>query len=149
MTIRIARFSGAVVLIAFLLAACRQQQADTDQPMPQQLPPDFVAFYERFHQDSAFQMAHIAFPLEGLPPEVDSATLAAGTFRWTPENWTLHRPFDPDSGFERTFVVYNDRMILEKLVHRNGQLGMARRWAKVGDEWQLIYFAGLNRVQGR
>ncbi len=149
MAIRIAGFAGSLALMALLLAACGLQQSDDGQELQQQLPPDFVAFYERFHQDSAFQMAHIAFPLEGLPPEVDSATLAAGTYRWTPENWTLHRPFDPESGFERTFVVYNDRMILEKIVHRNGRLGMARRWARVGDEWQLIYYAALNRVQGQ
>lgn len=129
-----------------LLATCDQQQADA---AIQELPSDFIAFYERFHRDSAFQMTHIAFPLEGLPAQVDSATLAAGVFRWTPERWTLHRPYDPAGDFERTFVVYNDRMILEKFVHRDGHLGMARRWAKIGDEWQLIYYAALNRVQAQ
>ncbi len=137
--------TSSLFLLCFLgISACYEDDKAT---LPAELPADFVTFYEQFHKDSAFQMSHIPFPIEGLPPEVDSLTLATGTFRWTAEQWTLHRSFSEESDFTRTFIIYNDRMILEKIVHKNGQLGMARRWAKIGDRWQLIYYAALNRVR--
>ena len=46
------------------------------------LPKDFLVFYDRFHSDSVYQLSHILFPLEGLPPDTDSLTASSGTFRW-------------------------------------------------------------------
>jgi hypothetical protein len=109
---------------------------------------DFEDFYRRFHEDEAYQMAHITFPLEGLPAHADSELLAAGTFRWDMEDWEPHRPFDAtNSEFRRELTALGDDLVIEKIVHRSGAFGTLRRFARLGGEWYLIYYAGMNRMQ--
>ncbi len=109
------------------------------------LPGDFVTFYDRFHQDSAFQMDHIMFPLEGLPNSSgDNDTLTSDRFFWQKANWKLHKPFtDPGQHFTQWYEVPNDRVI-EHWIQMNGtNLYMKRRFAKLEDGWYLIYYQGL------
>ncbi len=49
-------FSGA----AFLFLSCKNTPAATGKLVAfGQLPADFQAFYEKFHADSAYQIAHM------------------------------------------------------------------------------------------
>ena len=78
---------------------------------------DFYAFYQKFHKDSIYQIDHISWPLEGLPSDADSATIASGTFYWTRDNWRMHKPFDFEmSEFKRQINPINDIMVSEQLV---------------------------------
>jgi hypothetical protein len=136
-------FSLLILLALSPSAGCRHGQHKGQGDFQ-----DFVAFYERFHEDSLFQMRHIIFPLQGLPPEVDSATLAEQHFRWERDNWVMHRPLPVEGGeFTREFVPYTDDLIVERIVHHSGALGMLRRWARIDGQWTLIYFADMNRLR--
>lgn len=135
---------------AALLTACRPSDPSHEQISsdPAADLGDFYSFYQSFHLDSAFQMEHILFPLEGLPANADEATIASGDFRWQPEDWKLHRPVDYEtSDFQRELIPISNDIVVEKIVHRSGQTGMMRRFTKLGDEWYLIYFADLNRIK--
>ncbi|GIV31628.1 MAG: hypothetical protein KatS3mg029_0979 [Saprospiraceae bacterium] len=137
-----------LALFGLLLFGCgtKTENADIEQATEMELPEDFKAFYQRFHSDSLYQMEHIVFPLEGLPDKADGATIAADTFRWTPENWRFQRAVDFEvSDFTRHIIPINDVMVREYIVHKTGEFGMERRFAKMGNEWYLIYYAGLNR----
>jgi hypothetical protein len=126
-------------------AAKQETPATTDVAS---LPPGFSEFYQRFHGDSLYQMEHIIFPLEGLPPDADSLSIAGGSFRWQQEDWVMHRQVDFQmSDFNRELIPVNELMVLERIVHKNGQFGMVRRFALVAGEWHLIYYAGLNRLR--
>ncbi len=131
------------VLLLLLSVGCQNQETQSKEA---QLTPfeDFLKFYDRFHQDSLYQMAHIRFPLEGLPSNADSATLAGGQFRWNRTDWELMREFDPESEFERSFTPLTETLIVEQMTHSTGRYGLQRRWAKQGEDWYLIYYAGLN-----
>jgi len=109
---------------------------------------DFDAFYERFHADSLYQMAHINFPLPGMPDHADSLTNVAD-FRWQKEDWIMHRPIDlsEKSGFKREFSVVGEDLINETVYHTSGRFAMERRFAKIGNEWYLIYYAGMHAVK--
>ena len=136
-------------LLLILLFACKEKQAEkadvSDADM--ELPEGFPAFYQRFHQDSSFQMDHIIFPLEGIPDNADLETIQAGTFRWQKDQWHLMRPVDYQmSEYSRDFVPLTDEMVVERIIHKNGQFGMVRRFAVIGGEWHLIYYAGVNRL---
>ena len=137
-----------LVALAILAFSCRNQ--DNTAP-EEQLPAEyrsFVEFYERFHQDSAYQMEHIIFPLEGLPQQADSALIAEGTFRWQKEGWRMQRGFDlASSSFEQQLIPVSEDLILEKITHKAGDLGMQRRFARLGEDWYLIYYADLNRMK--
>lgn len=139
-----------IIFTAFLalsVFSCRNRETS---PAEEQLPSeyqDFVEFYERFHQDSAYQMEHIIFPLEGLPREADSTTIASGSFRWKKEDWRIQRPFNLESSsFEQQLAPVSEDLIIEKITHKMGDMGMQRRFARLGEEWYLIYYADLNRM---
>ena len=109
---------------------------------------EFPAFYQKFHQDSAFQMSRISFPLEGLPERADSATITSGTFRWKKEDWKIQKAFTPqNSEFEQSFLPIGEDMIIEKLAHKKWGLAITRRFAKLDDGWNLIYYSGLNKFE--
>ena len=111
------------------------------------MPAGFEAFFNRFHQDSVFQMSRIDFPLEGIPSNADSLQLADNSFRWSAQNWVLHRPFNSHDGqFERKFVPLGDDLVVEQIKVTDGQFGMMRRFAREAEGWRLIYYAGMNRL---
>jgi hypothetical protein len=114
------------------------------------LPADFTSFYEKFHSDSAYQMAHISFPLEGMPSgnQADSVDLA--TFRWTAASWRMHRAeqFDTQE-FVRTFNMPIEGAVVETIVKKKTEFGTMRRFLKRGDEWFLIFYADINRIEAK
>ena len=109
-------------------------------------PVGFDLFYDRFHADSLYQMAHIRFPLEGLPYQVDSLTYASGTFRWQADKWIMHRPVDT-VGFDRSTRVITPTLIIETIKQRSTPYGISRRFMKDGEEWYLIYYSDMNQLK--
>ena len=103
----------------------------------------FYEFYTLFHQDSLYQLSRINFPLEGEPsqqmniPEGDK-------FYWQQEDWVMHKPVDFEtSAFKRKITPLNDELVVEYIVHSKLGFGMMRRFAKLGNDWYLIYYAGM------
>ncbi len=136
--------------IVAALQACRPSGPAEDQAVQttSSLPSDFTNFYQQFHLDSNYQYDHIIFPMQGLPANADAETIESGNFYWTKDTWVLHRPVDFEtSDFTRELIPLGDDIVMEKIIHRNGQTGMLRRFAKINDEWYLIYFADLNRIK--
>lgn len=132
-----------LTILGFLQTACQ----DSQQPLQEVEEatgeePDFETFYQQFHADSLYQMAHIQFPLQGVSsrPEDHGAS-----FRWEKEDWRMHRSFSTSSGFRSDFTTLGDDLVIENIVHKNGQYGMERRFSRLGgDEWYLIYYAALH-----
>ncbi len=111
-----------------------------------EVPDDFRLFYDRFHEDTSYQSDHIIFPLDGLPANADTLTQGED-FTWVKENWRWHRTMDPKlTGYARHWEVLSSGMIVENIVETTSNIGMIRRFAKMGDEWMLIYYAGMNPV---
>jgi Domain of unknown function (DUF4348) len=134
-------------LIILFLTDCKRKDPVLKGQV-QGLPDDFVAFYEKFHADSAYQMAHIQFPLEGYPAQADSLVLAAGDFRWTADKWVMHRmQAFTDSLYNRTFDVSIPGIVNETIRQKNTPFGMYRRFYKRGEDWTLILYADMNPLQ--
>ncbi len=113
-----------------------------------ELPEDFEVFYAAFHADSVYQVEHIPFPIEGVPSFSDTLAAADPGFRWTMDNWQLHRSFSFDeSEYTRTFTTIGEDIVVEQVVHQSGSFAMMRRFARMGDRWYLIYFADMNPVK--
>ncbi|WP_282781826.1 hypothetical protein [Phaeodactylibacter xiamenensis] len=143
------RFLLLVLLAIGSISCGTDQSADTSRGKEGQARPyqEFAAFYDRFHQDSAFQMERILFPLPGLPREADSALIASGLYRWTPDTWTLQRHLNLESSnFKRELIPVSKDLIIEKLVQPEYNLQIERRFSRLEDGWYLIYYAGLNNI---
>ncbi|MCC6282653.1 MAG: hypothetical protein IT262_18765 [Saprospiraceae bacterium] len=136
------------VMVAF--AACKQPsstpQAESVATSDAQLPADFAAFYDKFHTDSVFQMAHIAWPLQGDKSEqVDSTHYEKKETAWQQSNWKMHRPVDYSSGdYKRQIQVLGDGLLVEYIMITAGGFGVERRFAKQPDgEWNLIFYSDI------
>ena len=139
------------IFMALIFTNCNRQKEvkeSLSKEVSKELPADFVAFYEKFHQDSAYQMAHIIFPLEGYPAQVDSATMAEGTFRWYADTWRMHKMAGfTSSDFTRTFEQTIPGMVNETVLQNGTPFGMFRRYYKRGDEWFLIMYSDMNPIK--
>lgn len=134
------RFLG-VVLVMASLGSCQSGVSSNEGEVA-----DFGAFYQRFLSDSLYQLAHITFPLEGLPPHASEEELAGG-FRWEKSDWVMHRVIDQErTGFRSELINLENDLIVERIVHRRDPFVIERRFAKMGQEWYLIYYAALNEV---
>jgi len=128
------------LLLLFYLRGCNQQSSPStlDQEQTQlsdhkgiiEIPETFPEFYETFHTDSLYQMAHIQWPLK---QQTDGSP-------WTKDAWDLHGPFDNSSGeFTRDLDNFAG-IITETIQHNQGYFNMVRRFSQLDGEWYLIYY---------
>jgi hypothetical protein len=137
-----------LVIAIILLVGCKKASKPLSKEEMTTLPNDFVQFYEKFHTDSAYQMAHIQFPLDGYPAQADSALVASGTFKWQKETWRMHRlEAFSDSLFTRTFEIPMDGFVTEKIKQKDMPYGLYRRFYRRGNNWVLIFYSDLNGIK--
>ncbi len=147
----VARFSTLclVGLGLFFLVGCKRE-AKLPQQETQGLPEDFVTFYNKFHNDSLFQIAHVEFPLEGYPSGNLKDSLSGEEFRWTLDKWHMHRLATFDSNeFTRTFESPMPIVVNEIIMQKQNGYGTLRRFLKRGDDWRLIFYSDMNRLENR
>jgi len=131
-----------LLLTLTLLISCKNS-ARIDQQNAEKLPVEFVKFYEKFHADTAYQLAHCVFPMQGLPDQADSTV--SSDFRWNRNNWELQTNIELPQGYVRSFSTFGPEMVIERMKNEQQKLGMERRWAKLAGEWGLYYYVGLNQ----
>lgn len=111
-----------------------------------QLPADFSEFYQKFHTDSLYQVAHIAWPLQGLTSvEADSGLQKKQAIYWELATWRMHRPVDFGTGeFKRALQVLGDELVVEKISYAAANFGLERRFVRDSEgKWELIYYSDM------
>ena len=137
-----------ILFLCVLLASCRQKPAEeTALIIPAYETREFLDFYEKFASDSVYQLEHIVFPLEGMPALRDSTDVIPADFKWEKENWILHKAYDDMNGtFTREFIDFKG-IVIEKIGDNSGRYTMERRFSKMSDGWQLIYYRAMGLSQ--
>ncbi len=139
-------------LIGF--SACKNQQkpATDGAIVPEQtlqstagLPQDFVDFYDKFHQDSLFQMEHIVWPLQGdKSVQVDSFRYEKKNIQWQQADWRMQRIDYNPNDYLRELQTLGDMMIIERIMTKSANYGVERRFAKQPDgSWALIFYSDM------
>lgn len=139
------------LLVLLVWVGCKNE-VKLPQQDAQGLPPDFVTFYNKFHNDSAYQMAHIEFPLEGYPSgNLKDSTQNGEEFRWTEDKWLMHHlDFFNDQLFTRTFESPMPIVINEIIIEKQNGYGTLRRFLKREDnDWRLIFYSDMNRLENK
>ena len=142
-------FVVLVIVFYFLRKSVFQKSTPTTSQVEttenQELPENFVEFYNKFYSDSTYQMNHILFPLNGYAESNDSVRqMQAKT--WTVDDWKIHRPFNDMNGtFERYFAV-DGNVISEFHESTNGMFIAEKRFTPIRNEYQLIYYQDLAMV---
>lgn len=132
-----------VIVLSFTFIQCKNNsKSNTSNIGLKELPGDFVSFFEKFHSDSIFQMKHIAFPLEGMTNSLDSNPDSLVPYEWRKNEWKLHREFDNyENIFTRNFYLFDEGIVIEKISGVDGLFQMERRFSKLNDGWNLIYYS--------
>jgi hypothetical protein len=106
------------------------------------LPVDFQEFYMKFHSDTSFQYMHVSFPMQGhiIHKHPEGDTIESVT--WTKKNWTIHERFDTNNkAFKQNFQIVSDNAVFETITGLEGMFKMEKRYAKLNDGWNLIYYS--------
>ncbi len=133
------------LILLLIIIACTIQCKDkggraSEDAVGQEPSEDFKLFYEKFSEDTVFQLSSIVFPLEGMPSKKDEVDTIPADFRWQKNQWITHKKFDENNGtFKRSFLSMGD-IITEIIQDGSGQFSMERRFAKTSDGWKLIYY---------
>lgn len=142
-------------IVALLAASCKNpassdvkvtDQVQTSDPVPE----DFIAFYEKFHNDSAYQMSHISWPLEGAKGiQKDSVTPGTVAVAWEPAKWHMHRlDFLNTNDYKRDWKSLGNVMIIEQIRAVSVPFGIERRFSKQPDgEWMLIFYSDTHEFK--
>lgn len=145
------RLSLLLFSVAALFFACKNHPKEQEQMIQTAvpLPQDFLDFYEKFHSDSLYQVAHIIWPLQGDTDEqVDSLHFQKKNTRWEQDKWRMQK-----MDFNRNDYVFDrqmlsDMLVIERIRPKTVNYGIERRFAKQGDgEWALIYYSDLQEIR--
>lgn len=136
----------SLILFGLTVTSCNKQAEQIPVTEPE-VPSDFADFYTQFHTDSAYQMQHILFPLDGRPASGDNQDFDE-PHTWEKTSWKLHNfdHFDPDQ-YTVSRKVTDSTLVTEFIIDRASGYGIKRRFAKFSDEWYLIYYDAMNQGQ--
>jgi hypothetical protein len=130
-------------MIVFLLSNCKQKPQALQQTKAMgDLPKDFLEFYQKFHADSTYQMAHIEWPLKGEKGISQDTTARRQLTEWMPEAWHLmHLPDTTMSTLKCSFETVGDVMVIERMSYPIVGFGYERQFYKEEDgQWRLIFY---------
>lgn len=124
-----------LISVFISIVSCKNEKISLEEvQFKEEIPPDFLNFYDQFHGDSIFQMNHIIFPLQ----------MQSDSTPWLKENWTLHKPFSSQSGeFQRKYFHLNG-IVIEQISDSKGYYNIERRFSKSGNSYNLIYYKSTN-----
>ncbi len=126
-----------LIAVAIIISCKNDQSVSNDKVISQDIPSDFLNFYQKFHADSNYQMEHIIFPLAG---KSDST-------KWEEATWIQHKPFDNSTNeFERQFSNFQG-IVIEKIVSKDNSYFIERRFSKSGETYNLIYYKVFNAFE--
>lgn len=134
-------FAALLTLLGLLACKAETPASEMVSATAEAVPAGFVAFYERFHADSLYQVEHIAWPLSGKRLQEGEVAGEAGAGRWTRDTWRVHKRVRPEDGFVLEYEVMGDDLVTERIAARQGNYELIRRFARLSDGWQLIYYA--------
>lgn len=140
------------LLLVLFLWSCGNEQNTTENTTVDEVNVEsetmqsFINFYQKFLRDSAYQLAHIQFPIEVLPSNDDTTLVKGQTVYREAKDWKIHKAFTvEDSGFQSSFIPFSETVMIENITHTSGAFRLQRRFAYLHDGWYLIYYAEMQR----
>ncbi|MBK6362385.1 MAG: hypothetical protein IPG18_03460 [Saprospiraceae bacterium] len=136
-----------LLAVTFIFVSCKDKKGnDEKEETPLYETAEFKEFYNKFSTDSAFQMDHVVFPLDGMKaPENDTMAVK---HQWQREDWKIHTTFDDANGtFSVEMLDLAGKMVIEIISDESGLFSMERRFAKLSDGWNLIYYKEMGKYK--
>lgn len=135
--------------LIFLMASCKPKDnglAKEETPLFE--TKEFLDFYEKFSTDSVYQLEHVVFPLEGIRAPQNANDTLGLAYKWQREDWKIHGKFDDANGtFSKEMMDLAGKMVIEIISDESGLFSMERRFAKLSDGWNLIYYKEMGKYK--
>jgi len=134
-------FNKFILLCIILIVSCKSEspQQDIEQTslFKEEIPQDFLSFYDRFHSDIDYQLSHVIFPLQ----QKDDSTL------WQKDEWIMHKPFSTQGGEFTRKYTHLSGIVVENIQDQKGLFTIERRFSKSRDGYNLIYYSVRNAFE--
>lgn len=133
-------FFAFFTTIIVLTTSCNKTQETIQVSITDNLEEDFDGFYNKFHNDSAFQMSRVRFPLEGYKVDSD------GKENWRPDNWGVLKSkiYDVDTSEFKVAYKKNDTLFWEKCWLEDSGFFSEYQFELINKKWFLVYALDQN-----
>ncbi|MDR0801721.1 hypothetical protein [Fluviicola sp.] len=141
---RIFILSSIIVIISAIFSSCNSPHKDTSiQDTKRDSIEVFENFYNRFHEDSLFQISRILFPLPGHNIDSDyNPDEKIEIFKWDKNNWDMQKKI-LDQNFKNELRKYNDS-IIERIYIENSGFEIVRKFYLHNKKWYLGFYGSQN-----
>jgi len=137
---RIFILSSIIVIIIAIFNSCNNSHQENSIPNAKRDSTEvFEKFYNKFHDDSLFQISRILFPLPGYNIDSDyNPNEKIINFNWNKNDWVMHKKI-LDEKFKNELKKYNDSMI-ERLYIENSGVEIIRKFYLYNNKWYLGFY---------
>ena len=100
----------------------------------------FEEFYQRFHNDSLYQISRIQFPLPGI--NSDEMSVEDSVYFWKKEGWLMHHPVDTTLFHRKATML--EGVVEEEITSDDPGVYLKRTFRVIGGKWYLVLFEDVN-----
>jgi len=127
------------ILTTAILTNCHStRESSKSYTLKNKSGEDFDKFYERFHEDSVFQVSRVKFPLDGMSIE------GSEIIQWTRDNLPLLKTkiYDVDTTRYKVTFKKTEKMFTQKVWIEYSEFSSEYRFELIGKKWYLVYVFG-------
>jgi|ERR1035437_13064 hypothetical protein len=123
---------SVIILLTFI--SCSRFQTQEKKNISKSSMEDFDSFYDKFHNDSLFQISRLKFPLEGGPDRGDINE------EWTKENWHILKTkiYDVDTTKYKVFYEKREKSFTEKVWIEDSGFSFEYHFGLINNKWFLV-----------
>lgn len=123
-----------IILLTFTLSSCYKSCVQEKKNNSNSSVENFESFYDKFHNDSLFQLSRLNFPLKGGPVGGDTNE------EWTKGNWRMLRTkiYDVETtqykvSYEKQYNSFTEKVWLE-----DSGFSFEYKYELIGNKWFLV-----------
>lgn len=126
--------TSTIILLIFTLSSCDKPHEQEKINDKNSTVENFESFYEKFHNDSLFQLSRLNFPLKGGPVGGDINE------EWTKGNWRMLRTkiYEVDTSQYKVSNVKQDNSFTEKVWLEDSGFSFEYKYELIGKKWFLV-----------
>lgn len=103
---------------------------------------EFSIFYDRYLNDSLFQMSRIKFPLPGINTE--EMSLSDTVYYWHKETWALHKNSRIDTSIYNSKKMVTDTLAVVEISLEDSGFLIRSEFRPIDGKWYLTYYIDSN-----
>ncbi|WP_165963538.1 DUF4348 domain-containing protein [Hymenobacter radiodurans] len=139
-----------MAIIAFWLGGCQNNNAENKTVNIDGRTEGVVAsepfdeFYNRFTNDSVFQIQRINFPLPGI--NTDEMDISDKVYYWQKDQWIMYKgiPSQIDTADFQVKKIRSDSVAIDEVAQKNVSFGSKYTFKIKSGKWFLVYYEDIN-----